>query len=77
MRARGNKVVDSMAVVVNTASTNNIHIANPAPIPSYHVSIRISGVASGQAIIITSECETFGGEPELLAAVHSMQQAVC
>ena len=25
----------------------------------------------------TSECETFGGEPELLAAVHSMQQAVC
>ena len=25
----------------------------------------------------TSECETFGGEPELLAAVHSMEQAVC
>ena len=28
----------------------------------------------------TSECETFGGEPELLVAVHihcSMQQAVC
>ena len=26
---------------------------------------------------ITSECETFGGESELLAAVHSVQQAVC
>ena len=25
----------------------------------------------------TSECETLGGGPELLAAVHSMQQAVC
>ena len=43
----------------------------------YDVSTDISTTMNRLYFTLTSECETFGGEPELLAAVHSMQQAVC